>query len=603
MLLVGALSAIALPRVRLVLMDQLPPTWRINLSAWRHGVRVDHGVVTTMPDGIRLTASLYLPREANGPLPTVLVRLPYHRLRYGEGYHAGLFFARHGYAVLVQDLRGTGDSEGELLPWRDVAEDGVATLDWIVRQPWSTGKVGTFGCSALGETQLVLAKKNHPAHAAMIPSGAGGAVGSAAGRYSFGGLFEGGVFQLASGFGWFVSSATKNPSAPAARPFLLDQLLRELPVSGLVARVRPAPNGYSDFLSTPLGDSRWDGWGYLSDADRSDVPALVINTWGDQTVGDALALAEARRHQGAWQKVVIAPGKHCHHQEWGEGTGRFGDLVLTGANRPWEEWYLKWFDHQLRGRGDGLAELAPYTFFILVENRWMSADTWPPATARVQKWHLGSDGRANSRGGNGRLTRESASGAEFDEYPSDPSDPVPSRGGPVCCTGDPNERTGPTDQADVEARDDVLVYTSAPLAQDLRIAGPLKASLNFSSSATDTDLVLRLVHVWPDGRATGIQEGALRLRYRDSFTVPKLLAPGEVVTVNVDMRSIAYMVPKGHRLRLHITSSSFPRLERNLNTGAANNANEVHVVTSRNRVYHLPSRQSFVELPVLESAR
>jgi len=585
--------------LRHALANQLPPAWRIGLSAWWYGVRVDHGIEIIMPDGVRLAASLYLPRDVRTPVATVLVRLPYHRLRYGEGFSAGLFFARHGYAVLVEDLRGTGDSQGELLPWEHAAGDGVATLDWIVRQSWSSGKVGTFGCSALGETQLVLAARNHPAHAAMIPSGAGGAVGSAAGRYSYFGVFEGGVFELASGFGWFAGSGTRDPNAPRAQPFEYPGVLRELPVSSLVAKVRPTPNAYTDFLATPLGDSRWDSWGYLSDADHSHVPALVINTWGDQTVGDALALAEAWRVSGAPQKVVIAPGNHCEHEEAGTTSNRFGELHIADAARPWKEWYLKWFDRWLRGRGDGLAELSAYTYFMLVENRWLSADQWPPAEASLKRWYLASAGHANSRRGDGRLAEQPPIETAADEFSYDPANPAPSRGGPVCCTGNPADKPGPADQAVVEARDDVLVYTSASLAQDLRIAGPIRARLTVSSSASDTDLVLRLVHVWPDGQATSIQEGALRLRYRDGVTRPRLLTPAERVQVTVDIRSIAYKLPRGHQLRLQVTSSSFPRLERNLNTGAANNADETHMVVAVNRIYHGPETESYVETYVL----
>ncbi len=603
-LLVGAVAMLALPGVRQHLIDRLPTVWYINLSAWRHGVQVDHDIVTTMPDGTRLTASLYRPRNAAGPLATVLVRLPYHRLRYGQGYYSGLFFASHGYAVLVQDLRGTGDSGGELLAWRDAAEDGVATLDWITHQPWSTGKVGTFGCSALGETQLVLSKMNHPAHMAMIPSGAGGAVGSAAGRYGYFGLYEGGVFQLASGFGWFADYGTKRPNAPPAAAFVHADVLRRLPVSGLVHSVRAAPNGYDDFLATPLGAPEWNAWGYLSDRDHTQVPALVINTWGDQTVGDALALAEAWRQRAgaAPQKVVIAPGTHCNHEASGTLTDRFGDLPIRNATRPWEGWYLRWFDHWLRNRPDTFDDLKAYNYFMLVEDRWYTADQWPPAEARVERWFLGSGGKANTRSGDGTLATSPGAASAFDTFRYDPANPVPSRGGPVCCTGDSRDQPGPADQSDVEVRDDVLVYTSAPLAADLRIAGPLRAHLTVSSDAPDTDLVLRLVHVWPDGRATGIQEGALRLRYRDGFQNPRLMTPGQRYDVTVDMRSIAYMLPRGHRLRLQVTSSSFPRLERNLNTGASNNAAETRVVVALNRIHHSPEALSYLELPVFAAA-
>jgi uncharacterized protein len=590
---------ITLVAMREPIMSRIPPTWRISLAAWRHDVAVDHHVVMRARDGTPLAASMYRPAGATARLPTVLVRLPYHRLKYGEGLNAGLFFAAHGYAVLVQDLRGTGDSQGELMPWKHAAADGLDTLDWIVAQPWSNGKVGTFGCSALGETQLVLGVKNHPAHAAMIPSGAGGAVGSAAGRYAYFGVFEGGVFQLASGFGWFAENGAKSPSAPPAAPFDRAEVLRHLPSASLVRRVRSAPTGYDDYLATPLGDPLWREWGFLSDEDVSRVPSLVINTWGDQTVGDTLALAESWRRRGVPQRVVIAPGKHCDHEESGVTKHRFGELDVEGAHRPWRDWYLRWFDHWLRGLGNGLPELDAYQYFMLVENRWHASDRWPPSDSLQKRWYLDSDGLANSASGNGRLVASAPSTSRQDRFTYDPTHPVPSRGGPICCTGDRRDQAGPADQRDVEDRQDVLVYTSPPLEAEVRIAGRLRAHLWISSTASDTDLVARLVHVRPDGHATSIQEGALRLRYRESFEAPRQMRPGEVVGVNVDMRSIAYMVPRGHRLRLQVTSSSFPRLERNLNTGARNNALDAAPVVAVNTIYSGPERLSFVEYDAL----
>jgi putative CocE/NonD family hydrolase len=600
-----AAAVVAWAPLRRIVTERLPVRWQIAISAWRHSVSVDHGVIIAMRDGKRLAASLYRPAASSGPLATVLVRLPYHRLKYGEGYNAGLFFARAGYAVVVQDLRGTGDSEGELLPWRDAAEDGIDTLDWIVKQGWSNGRVGTFGCSALGETQLVLAASNHPAHRAMIPSGAGGAVGQAAGRYGYFGLFEGGVFQLASGFGWFVDSGSKDPMAAPASRFDRAEHLRRLPVDSLVTAVRPAPNGYADYLATPLHDPQWARWGFLGDADRSDVPALIINAWGDQTVGDTLALAESWRRSGLGrartQKVVIAPASHCHHEE-AAAQDRFGEIAITNAGRPYQDWYLRWFDHWLRDKPDDFADIAAYNVFVLGEDTWLRSDQWPPEQARVQRWYLSGGGHANTGSGDGTLQPAGADlRSGVDSYVYDPANPVPSRGGPICCTGNDRDRPGPADQGDVESRADVLVYTSAPLGTDLRIAGPLTLNLSFASSAADTDIVARLVHVWPDGRATGIQEGALRLRYRGGFERPQLMQPGQRYDIRVDLRSIAYRLPEGHRLRLHVTSSSFPRLERNLNTGAANNAAETRIAIATNTVHFGAGSASYLELPVLDA--
>jgi hypothetical protein len=234
---------------------------------------------------------------------------------------------------------------------------------------------------------------------------------------------------------------------------------------------------------------------------------------------------------------------------------------------------------------------------VLGEDRWRTATQWPPGEALRSLWYLHSAIGANTRDGDGRLLTLPPTGAErADVFRYDPLDPVPSRGGPVCCTGDPSIRPGPVDQSEVEARSDVLVYTSDPLTDDLLIAGPVRARLAVSSDAPDTDIVTRLVHVDPDGLALGIQEGALRLRYREGFETPRPLLPGIPEIVEVDMRSIAYRVPRGHRIRLQVTSSSFPRLERNLNTGASRNADETRTALATNRVHHGGGHLSWIQL-------
>lgn len=585
------------------LLDAVPLHWRTDARALLTGISVQHDLRLRMRDGTELASSLYLPRAGKQPRGTVLVRLPYDRLAYAEGLNAGLFFARHGYAVLVQDLRGTGASGGELLPWQHAMEDGVDTLDWIVRQPWSNGKVGSYGCSALGEVQLALARARHPAHRAMIPMGAGGMLGSLGGDHPHYGWFEGGVFALASGFGWFLDHGARSSEVPP--PAALDRLqaLEGLPVAELLKRHRPGPNAFDWFMTTPLLDPRWRELGYVDETDRFSTPALIINSWGDQTVEETLLMAEHARRQaavGVPQHVVIAPGNHCNFEE-NAAQGRYGELEIPNAQQPYREWYLKWFDHWLLGKGDGLAQMPPYLYYMLGEGGWHTADAWPPPQARPQRWYLGGKGRANGSMGDGAGTLAPGRAPEIagaDSYVYDPDNPVPSVGGAICCTGDPAQRPGPADQRPIERREDVLLYTSEPLEAPLQIAGRLKAQLHIASSAPDTDFIARLVHVWPDGRATTIQEGVLRARYRDGYASPHPLPREEPQQISIDMRSIAYRLPAGHRLRLHITSSSFPRLERNRNTGRAN-LNEVGVLLARNQVFHGGERASYIELPIL----
>lgn len=573
----------------------IPLHWRTGARAWVEGIDIDHGLRLRMADGVELAASLYLPAGDHKQLPTVYVRLPYGRKVYGEGMNFGMFFARQGYAVLVQDIRGKHDSGGLFSPWQGSTADGAATLDWITAQPWSNGKVGTIGCSALGELQYTLARARHPALAAMVPIDAGGAWA----RDPHFGFYEGGVLQLGSALGWFLDNGQHDPHTPPPQGVAISQALKQLPVSGLVARHTAEPNAYAQFVGRALEDPQWRVHDFVHPDDTIDVPALTINTWYDQSLDGALALAAQNR--SARQHMILAPGTHCQHEEV-LAAGRLGDLPLgPGATQPYRDWYARWFDHWLRGQPDALADLPRYLFYVLNEDRWLSAASWPPEQAVVQHWHVSSAGAANGRSGNGVLSLQAPTSSErFDELVDDPASPVPSRGGPVCCTGDPSQRAGPVDQVEVEQRQDVLVYTSAPLQRPLRIAGPIRLRLDVSSTAVDTDVVARLTHVWPDGRSTSIQEGALRLQYRDGFDVPRPLVPGQRHEVTVNLRSIAYLVPAGHRLRLQVAGSSFPRLERNLHGGGDNRAQSRPIV-ARTRVHHGGGAVSALELPTLDT--
>lgn len=599
--MVVALSIAGLAAAVVMWRDTIPLAWEIRAKALIGGIKIDHGVRIAMPDGVVLAASLYLPRLPPRALPTVLIRLPYDRLRYAEALSYAVWFAKHGYAVLVQDVRGKFGSQGEFAPWEKATSDGAATLDWIARQAWSNGKVGTFGCSALGETQFSLARAGHPAHAAMIATGAGGAWGAALPNLDNGGFFEGGVLQLASAFGWTLEHGARDPAVSRASNVDLGAALRTLPLQDMVSRLQPGRNVFPDYLRLTPDDAGWRRFDLVQADDRIDVPALIVNTWGDQTIAGTLALAEmARRASGGAirQHVVIAPGNHCDYI----GTiasGKFGELEVGNVKRPYGEWFLRWFDKTLRGVGEGLADLPAYQFYVVGENRWLAASQWPPENARIERWFLGSDGHANSRAGDGKFARAPTGSAAVDRFLADPMQPVPTRGGPVCCTGNPADRSGPTDQSDVEQRQDVLVYTSEPLERPLRIAGALRAHLTISSSAPDTDFVVRLVHVWPDGRATNIQEGALRLRYREGPQRAGAMQPGQRYSIDVPMRSMAYFIPAGHRIRVHVAGSSFPRLERNLNTGG-DNFDETVGAVARNTVHYDGGAGSYLELPLLD---
>ena len=564
---------------------------------WAQGVRIDQNVMLPMPDGVSLATNVLRPWWRPSALPTILIRTPYGKADTGRGY------ARKGYAVVVQDMRGRHDSEGVFTPYQTDAADGAATMDWIVRQPWSNGRIGTVGCSAAGESQLVLAAAMHPAHHAMIAEGAGGGIGSAADRFAYFGVYEGGVFQLASAFGWFAQGGEKTPTSTRTATERLADGVRSLPVLGMVDRYRSVATDFDDFRRTPLGDPAWEKRGYLSDADKFSTPTLHVNNWYDQGVSDTLAAAalmsrHAVNEAARRQPVIIGPGLHC--ETFGAGSGKVGDITYENADIPFKTTYDRWLRDWLEGDGSATNDIPPYQVFVMGENRWIASSTWPPADAVPMRWHLSSAGAANSRGGDGVLSRAAPEGAPaFDRFAADPLDPVPTRGGGFCCTGDPLARQGPTDQRDVETRCDVLVYTSAPLTQSMRIAGPVALAITVASSAADTDFIAKLVDVHPDGRAILIQQGALRLRYRDGFRQPQRADPGERYAIRISMRDIAWRLPAGHRLRVLIAGSDFPRLERNLNTGG-NNYDEKQGVVAENKVFHGAGLSSYLQLSVLD---
>jgi uncharacterized protein len=602
----GSLVVLGLALIAALVYAAGTPRFKQHVQALLRGVWIDDSIRIATTDGQQLAASLYRPLFQRTPLPTILVRLPYNRLRYGEAHTHGLYFARQGYTVLTQDLRGTGTSTGTFAPWRKATEDGVTTLTWIGQQPWSTGKVGTIGCSALGETQFALARAQHPQHAAMIALDAGGGMGHGMGNHSHIGFFEGGVPQLASAFGWYLDNGFEQRTAHAAQ---IDRLsaLAGLPVSNLIRAITPAPNAYQYLFDLPLASPAWRAFDFTTAQDTPRTPAIIINTWGDQSIDGALAyMALLTKTGGASSphRMILAPGNHCGVRDAMQ-TGQFGALQVRNSAQPYQQWYLAWFDHWLKAKPAALNHLPPYLLYVVGEHRWIAAQQWPMPQAQLQRWPLASTQGANSVRGDGQLLTPGTSNPAqkpFDEWLSNPAQPVPSIGGPLCCTGQPDEQTGPADQAQVEQRDDVLVFTSAPLQTPLRIAGPVQLRLTVSSSAADTDIVARITDVWPDGRSISIQEGALRLRYRSSYEEPVFLTPGQRTAVTVPMRSIAYYLPAGHRLRLHIASSSFPRLARNLQGGRMRADDETQINVARNRVYSGSAEGSALEMYVLDDA-
>lgn len=593
----------------------------------KYEVRVERSVMVPMRDGVRLSTDLYFPVGAEDKLPVILIRLPYNKEVYfaRQWGSAAYDFSGQGYVVAVQDLRGRFESEGEfIVEYETEAEDGHDAITWAGTQPWSNGNVGTFGCSYLGEVQIQQAKLRNPYLKAMIPQAAGGAVGSAGGLYHYFGGMHGGVNEIAPAVGWFYGSGSKvffrpppglsredfleireyfNP-APKLEGINFKEIWFSLPVVDMLKKAGAPPTDFEDYISHPPGDPWWDDFAYIKDVDRFDVPALHINSWYDYGVADTLFLfnlfqknAESERCREN-QYVIISPTAHCQSESVPEKK-IVGERDMGDARFPYWDTYVRWFDYWLKGEKNGITDMSKVHIYVMGKNEWRAENEWPLARTNYIKYYFHSDGHANSRYGTGKLSVKVPGKEASDRFVYDPKTPVPSVGGPICCTGTEDAPAGAFDQSEVEMRHDILVYTSDELKAGVEVTGPIMAVLYISSSAKDTDFTAKLVDVCPDGTAYNIQEGILRARYREGFTNRVWMKPDGVYRLEIDLQASSNFFGPGHRIRVEISSSNFPRWERNLNTGG-NNFDETEWIIARNTFHHSKKYPSHIILPIIE---
>lgn len=570
----------------------------------RNEYTLERDVMVPMRDGVRLATDLYRPTTGGPRFPVILIRTPYDKSAMPFVTTPAKFFAGQGYVVAAQDVRGKFRSEGEFTVQVNDAEDGYDTIDWIARQPWSAGKVGTYGCSYMGEVQLLAAKQGHPAHAAMIPQSSTGALGPAGGFYTNWGTYEGGTITLSALFGWMggAGSKVKGRTGDLAR---LDfaSMLKSLPVATMAERAGYPPSDFRDFVTHPPADPYWERMRYVRDDDRFDVPALHVNSWFDVTPEQTLYLFNLMRQRSAsarardHQYVIMSPTPHCLSEAAGNPT-MAGDRAFGDARLPYFQVYLDWFDHWLKGIDNGVTRRPRVQYYVMGANEWRSAPSWPVPGMTPTRFHLAASTSALTAAGDGRLSRETPSPGR-DSFRYDPGDPFPSRGGTVCCTGNPKDQPGAFDQRDLEGRRDLLVYTTAPLERPLTIAGTVTAVLYVSSDRRDTDFVAKLIEVDSAGRSWNVANGVLRARYRQGMARPELLTPGEVVRLEVSLKATAHRFAAGHRIRLWVTSSDFPLHDRNLNTGG-DNVTETSWLVATNTVHYGGRQASYLLLPVLE---
>jgi len=562
---------------------------------------VQRSISVPMRDGVELAADVYLP-VGGGRFPVIMMRTPYNKDALGGSEGPATFFASQGYAVVTQDVRGKFRSDGEYQVQSHDRDDGFDTIEWAVRQPWSSGKVGSFGCAYLGENQVLLASARHPNHLAAIPQAAAGGLGSAGGYWSAFGAYESGVYALSSAFGWFLGAGAKDRDA--TRPDSVDfgSALRSLPVIDMIKNVGGPRTDWEAFVSSRPGSSYWSTQGYASDTTRYDVPALHVNSWLDYGAEQTLYLFDlfaknaVSRSARDNQFVIISPTTHCRSEQATEHTV-VGEVDVGDARLEYWTIYRDWFDYWLKGVNNRILE-RPRVQYYVIHQGWRSASAWPVPAMQIVPYFLSSTQGANTAAGDGTLSTARPRSTGRDTLTYDPADPFPSRGGTICCTGNPADQPGIFEQSINEGRRDLLVYTSAPLPNGLTIVGPVRLELFVSSDARDTDFAARLIDVDPAAKSWNVVDGVARVRYRNGLTEPELMEPGKTYRVTVNLKSIAYRFRPGHRIRLYVSSSNFPQFERNTNTGG-NIFDESSFVTARNAVHFGGAQASILRLPVV----
>jgi putative CocE/NonD family hydrolase len=567
-----------------------------------HEVVIERSIMVPMRDSVRLATDVYRPKDVAEALPTILIRTPYNKSANPNGDASARFFASHGYAVAIQDVRGKFASEGDYRVYEGDMTDWSDMFDWLGSQSWSTGRVGTIGCSYLGEGQIIAAQQRHPRHIAAVAAAAGGNLGRVGRRRQFWGSVEGGAFALSINFGWMPVFASIDKGARPMPNVDLPQFFRTLPLIDMADRAGSPSWDWKNFLQRSPDDPWWDAKGYLTATDSVGVAALHVSSWFD-LAEEALEEAAIFRNNAIndrarnGQYAIISPTTHCA-SEAARGETMVGDLPVGDARLHYWETYLAWFDHWLKGNEHAIDSLPRLQYYVIGRNEWRRSDTWPVSEMRETPFYLSSEGGANSSDGNGRLTLSAPGRERPDTFTYDPSNPVPARGGSICCTGNPKDVPGSFDNADIEQRPDVLVYTSEVLTNGLELTGPMRAVIYLSSDAPDTDVTVKLLDVFPDGRSMNMQEGITRVRYREGFDTARMMAPGKTYEVPVDLHATSWYLKPGHRLRAEVSSSNFPRFDRNLNTGGRN-YDETRWRSAKNSVHHSPPNASRLILPVV----
>tara|TARA_B110000238_G_scaffold200855_1_gene252793 strand:- start:1032 stop:2915 length:1884 start_codon:yes stop_codon:yes gene_type:complete len=600
------------------------------LSKLKEIAFVDQKVMMPMRDGIRLATDVYRPKT-DEKVPIIFSRTPYNFNSWVDGkektraYQSAYQAVKRGYAYVIQNERGRYFSEGEWDILGVPLTDGFDAFSWMSDQDWSNGKIGTIGCSSTAEWQMAVAALDHPSHAAMVPQGFGAGVGRIGDYYEQGNWYRGGVEQLLfpswlygvehdkfkpripSGatqddlirISRFYDLAPKNPKVDWAEAF------NHLPLQDLLKSVNGKKEIFDKMIRRKPNDPAWYKGGLYHDDMEINIPSFWFVSWYDVATSPNIALFNHLRNNGKDSKavdnqyLVIAPTLHCGFKRATENT-IVGQRSVGDARLNYDEQIYSWFDLMLKGEENDFKEKTPRVqYYTMGSNKWQSSEIWPPENTEMTTFYLSSNGNANTLNGDGKLTsvRRKVDN-KSDSFSYDPMSPVKSNGGGVCCQGNAVEG-GAFDQQEVELNENILVYSTMPLKNGIEVTGFINSSLYLSSDVKDTDLTIKLIDVYPDGRAFNIDETIQRVRYREGYDKEVFMENDKVYKVDLTPMSTSNFFKKGHQIRIEISSSNFPRFARNLNTGG-NNYDEIKSVTANNKIHHSKKYPSSITLPIIK---
>jgi putative CocE/NonD family hydrolase len=590
---------------------------------------IDQKVMMPMRDGIRLATDIYRPKT-DQPVPIIFSRTPYNFNSWGDGeermgtYRRAIDAVKRGYAYVVQNERGRYFSEGEWDILGVPLTDGYDAFSWMKDQPWSNGKIGTLGCSSTAEWQMAVAALDHPSHAAMVPQGFGAGVGRVGDINEQGNWYRGGAEQMLF-FSWLYGvehdkfkpripeGATQEDLIRISRFYDLapenpivdmSEALGHLPIQDILQNAHGKREVFDKMVRRKPNDPAWFEGGIYHDNMEIGVPSFWFASWYDVSITPNLSLFNHVRNNAKDpeirdnQYLVIAPTLHCAYTRATENT-IVGERSVGDARLNYDEQIYKWFDLWLKGEKNDFKEATPRVqYYTMGINKWQAAETWPPENSKMVTYYLNSTGKANSRFGDGKLSTSKASKDQPDGFTYDPMNPVPSYGGNVCCTGNAI-KGGAFDQQSMEARNDILVYTTEPFSEDTEVSGFIESTLYVSSDVKDTDFTIKLIDVYPDGTAYNLDETIQRVRYREGYDKEVFMEKGKVYQVDLTPMSTSNYFKKGHSIRIEISSSNFPRFARNLNTGG-NNYDESVGITAHNQIHHSSKYPSQIKIPVVK---